>query len=308
MKASRFLLVVLGTAGAGLAPAALAGPRSSASYAVATDSNDSGGRRATSAAYTNDASVGGITGVSTVAAPAEVAKAGYLGQLYEVTGFTVASASPSLGEGTTLQLQGRQVLDDATFLAVPAASVAWSVQSGPLTSISASGLATAGLVYQDTGAVAQGIFGGRTGFLSLTVLNTNNDNFGAYAGDGIDDAWQVQYFGPPPNPLAGPAMDPDGDGQTNLFEYIAGLVPNDPNSRFVSTITPVAGQPNQRNITFSPVVAGRTYTVTSRTDLTTGAWQPLGSFSMIDNGSSRTVTDLNAGAGRRFYHVEITRP
>ena len=306
MHLRRFLLVLPAAAGFLPALAPANGPRSSASYAVSAESNDSGGARASSAAYTNDASLGGIAGVSTAASPAEIAKAGYVGQLYEVVGFTVAAAATSLGEGTTLQLQGRQVLDDATFLAVPAASVAWSAQSGPLT-ISPAGLAAAGSVYQDTGALAKGTFGGRDGFLSLTVLNTNNDNFGAYAGDGIDDAWQVQYFGQN-NPMAGPAMDPDGDGQTNRFEYVAGLVPNDPNSRFIYTIAPVAGQPTQRAITFSPVVAGRTYTVTTRTDLTSGTWQPLGSSTFTDNGSTRTVTDLSAGTGRRFYRVEISRP
>ena len=44
-----------------------AGPRTSASanYKVATDTADAGGKRATSAAYTNDGSAGGIAGLST---------------------------------------------------------------------------------------------------------------------------------------------------------------------------------------------------------------------------------------------------
>ena len=49
-----------------LPASAHAGPRTSADYNVATDSADAGGKRATSASYTNDGSVGGITGLSTV--------------------------------------------------------------------------------------------------------------------------------------------------------------------------------------------------------------------------------------------------
>ena len=53
-------------------------------------------------------------------------------------------------------------------------------------------------------ALAQGSYAGSTGSLNLTVLNVNQDNFGSYAGDGIGDDWQVQYFGLPSNPAAGP--------------------------------------------------------------------------------------------------------
>ena len=71
------------------------------------------------------------------------------------------------------------------------------------------------------------------------LLDNIPDNFGSYAGDGLGDDWQVQYFGQN-NPNAGPLRDPNGDGQTNAFEDTAGLVPNDPNSRFTFTIAPRA--------------------------------------------------------------------
>ena len=61
-------------------------------------------------------------------------------------------------------------------------------------------------------ALVQGIYAGSTGSTNLTVLNVNPDNFGIYAGDGVGDTWQVQYFGLPPNPAAGPLLDPDVDG------------------------------------------------------------------------------------------------
>ena len=50
-----------------LTSSAFAGSRSSASNNVPADSTDAGGRRATSAAYSHDGSIGGIAGVGTVA-------------------------------------------------------------------------------------------------------------------------------------------------------------------------------------------------------------------------------------------------
>ena len=279
-----------------------AGPRTSANYTIGTDGIDHGGRRAASAAYTNDASLGGIAGVSTAAV-----KHGYIGQLYEVTGLALNAATLSLNEGTTLQLAAWQTLDDATFLAVPAASVVWSVESGLLTGVDAGGLASAGLVYQDTAAIAQGSYLGNIGTLSLMVVNVGADDFGIYAGDGLADDWQVQNFGVN-NPAAAPLADPDRDGQNNLFEFTAGLAPNNPASVFHEQLAPVPGQPARRRIVFSPRFPDRNYTVQFRLSLTTGAWQALTGTTQTDSGTERTVTDLNAGGAVKFYRVEITKP
>jgi hypothetical protein len=293
----------------GLLPGtAPAGPRTSTNYTLPTDTTDAGGQRTTSASYTNDGSAGGIVGISTVAAPAETAKHGYVGQLYEVTGLAVSATPTTVNETATRQLDAAQLLDDATTLAVPAASVAWSVAGGPLTGIDASGLATAGIVYQATAATAQGIYLGQTGTLGLTVLDSIPDNFGTYAGDQVGDDWQVQYFGQPPNAFAGPLLDPDGDGQANLFEFTAGLVPTDPASRFRLSIAPVTGQPGQKNLIFSPVVAGRTYAAKAKASLTSPTWGDITASAPSDNGAERTITDLSATGGAKFYHIEITQP
>ena len=187
-----------------------AGTRTDANYSITADTADAGGRRTTSASYSNDDNAGLIAGISTVASPSETAKRGCVAQLYEVGGFAVTASPSSLPEGTTRQVIGGYLLDDGTLLAVNAASVAWSAAS-PLT-INVSGLVTAGAVYQDTMALVQGIYAGSTGSTNLTVLNVNPDNFGIYAGDGVGDTWQVQYFRLPPNPAAGPLLDPDVDG------------------------------------------------------------------------------------------------
>ncbi len=307
MISQRILVLILSSL---IAATAGADVRTSANYSIVADTTDSGGSRGTSGAggnYTNSGSVGFVAGISTVAAPAEMAKAGYIGQLFDITGLTLTAVSLNVNEGTTDQLAAWQALDDATFLAVPTASVAWSVQSGPLTGISAGGLATAGLVFQDTAASAQGSYLGNTGTLALTVKNVNLDDYGTYAADGIDDAWQNQYFGLD-NPNAAPGVDFDGTGQTNLFKYIAGLNPLD-GSRFALTIAPVAGQQGQKNIIFTPRLTDRIYTVTARPALSTGSYAPLTNPSApSDAGQQRIITDLSAGDAAKFYRVEITWP
>ena len=279
----------------------------SASYTLSPETLDGGGRKGTSANYTIDSSISAVASATTGSATA-TAKGGFIGQLYEITGFAITAIPATVNEAATRQLIAGWALDDATLLAFNPALVTWSVLSGPLTSINASGLATAGTVFQNTAATVRGVFGSETATLALTVANVNPDDFGSYAGDGLDDAWQNQYFGLN-NPNAAPTADPDGDGQTNLFEFTAGLIPNDPASRFTLTVAPVAGQPAQKNVIFAPRLTGRTYTVKAKASLLTGSYLPLTNASApSDDGQVRTITDLSASGAVKFYEVEITKP
>lgn len=278
-----------------------------APYSVPASTVDAGGARTTSASYSHSGSVGGIAGVSTAASPAETAKQGYIGQLFEVTGLQLAATPSTVNETTARQLAASLLLDDATTLTVDLGSVAWSVASGPIGFISASGQATANTVYQNTSATIQGDIGSLTAVLGLTVINVAKDDYQAYAADGIDDDWQVLHFGAPPNADAGPAADPDHDHQNNLFEFLAGVTPTDPASRFLLRIEPVAGQPSHKKLIFSPRFSDRTYTVESNSDLST-SWTTVPGTSVVDNGTERTVTDPYASAARMFYHVRIDKP
>ncbi|MCE9518652.1 MAG: hypothetical protein K8R87_03670 [Verrucomicrobia bacterium] len=198
-----------------------------------------------------------------------------------------------------------QLLDDATTIALAANTIAWSVQSGPITGISGGGLATAGTVYQDSAATVQGSFAGSSGSLNLTVINVSNDDLPGYSGDGLDDAWQVQYFGLN-NPNAAPSYVSDGSGLTNFFKYTAGLIPNNAASTFTQTVAPVVGQSAQKKVIINPIVAGRVYTVQYSLDLSAGSWQTLTNATQSDVGNVRTVTDLSAGT-RKFYRVQVTK-
>ena len=276
--------------------------RSSTDYTVPAESLDSGGQRTTSTAYTNDGSLGGITSISTVASPAQIVKAGYLGQLTEVTALQLAATPTTVDETATRQLSAAQLLDDDSLIALAASDVTWSVASGPLTGIDANGLATTATVYQDTAASAQGDYAGASGSLALTVLESIADNFGSYAGDGLGDDWQVQYFGAD-NASAAPELDPDGDGQTNSFEFTAGLDPTDSNSLF--TVQIAGDSEGSPQVSFDPVVGGRTYIVKYKDSLDAATWETLQNTAS-DNGTERTVTDTTESlAAARFYIVEI---
>lgn len=189
MKTWPFLLFLL-------AAVAHAGTRQSMDYLVTTDAIDSGGGRSTSTDYANNGSLGLTTGVSGSTSPVETNKAGYIAQLYDVTGLSISGPTnpATVVSGGTVQLMANQILDDASLLAVPASAVAWSVAGGPLASISTSGLATAGTVSFNQTATARGSFGGFSGNLSVSVIGqTQTITFPAIGTHSVGDGqFQLQ--------------------------------------------------------------------------------------------------------------------
>lgn len=286
-----------------------AGPRSSANYEISTDLVASGGGRAASSTYSNVASVGDLSGVATVANPETIARYGFVGQLYEVLGYELLAPNVQPPEEGSTQITPLMNLDDGSVSILSHLDFSYSVFAGPITAVLASGLVETGPVYENTPAIVQATsryFQGPI-FLNLTILDTLPDNFGTYAADGLPDAWQIGYFGLD-NPLAAALLDPDGDGQSNRFEYVAGLVPTDSLSRFELVISEVAGQPGQKELKFSPTLVDRTYTVKSNTTLTSGTWDDLTDLNDDNLHPQRTVIDLNASSSKKFYKVEIVKP
>ncbi len=62
-------------------------------------------------------------------------------------------------------------------------------------------------------------------------------------------AWQVKYFGSTTNPAAAASADPDGDGQNNLAEFLAGTNPT--NSASGLRITSVTRQGSDMLVTWT---------------------------------------------------------
>jgi hypothetical protein len=129
---------------------------------------------------------------------------------------------------------------------------------------------------------------------------------------GAFGAWQQQNF--TSLALNDPAIsvntaDPDGDGQSNDFEFTAGLSPLDAQSRFVQAMQNVPGQPAQRNLQIAPRLTSRTYVIESSPTLGLSAnWKPLTNFTTSDVGNIRTITDLSTTEAAKFYRVRITGP
>ncbi len=94
-----------------------------------------------------------------------------------------------------------------------------------------------------------------------------------------------------------------------MFKYVAGLNPTNPASVFTLRITPVPGQPAQKNLVYDPVVTGRVYTVQSSTNLISGGYSNLPTIGMLQtNGTQVTATDTNATQAYKFYRVDIALP
>jgi hypothetical protein len=246
--------------------------RASATYRLATESVDAGGAVLTSADYQAVTGVAGLVGISAAAdAPAHTVKHGYAGQLYDFTGLQLAAAGSTVSESGTVQLSAALLADDASVVPLAPAAVSWSVLSGPLVSVSANGLASAGTVFQSTGATVGGAAGGFAASLLLTVLDVGTDDFGLYAGDGLPDAWQVQYFGVG-NPLASPAAQPLHDGQSNLLKFLTGYAPVGGAGGRFEAVGSVAGE-GFFQLQLSQVIPGTRYRFQRSTDLQT--WTTL---------------------------------
>ena len=117
---------------------------------------------------------------------------------------------------------------------------------------------------------------GGTQSYSLIVSGLFSDS----DGDGLPNDWEVLYFEDETNAVA--SADDDGDGASNLEEYVAGTDPMDSSSRFVSTGTETeAGWV----LSWEPA-EGRVYQIGWTTNLLTtpfapietGLYYPAGSF------------------------------
>jgi len=133
---------------------------------------------------------------------------------------------------------------------------------------------------------------------SIVVTYGNN----SYTGDGIPDYWALQYAFNPLDPSVANA-DSDGDGLSNLQEFLAGTDPT--NSASSLRITSITRTGNVNIITWESV-NGKTYHLQS-TDTLTGTFTDLAGPDITASGSSTFTTDTTAVVGR-FYRVHLVLP
>ena len=150
-------------------------------------------------------------------------------------------------------------------------------------------------------------------FYRIQLSQLTNAPAADSVGDGIADVWRAQYFpsvdpiGATTNNLSCATCDADGTGQNNLFKYVTGLDPTNPVSVFVLNIERTPNQPHWQTLVFNPVVGGRTYTPQFSTDLVSGVWMPLTTYtSPVTNCNQITVTDTNPIPPQEFYRLDIS--
>jgi sugar lactone lactonase YvrE len=135
-------------------------------------------------------------------------------------------------------------------------------------------------------------------------------------GDSIPDSWRVQYFplvppgdGTATNSSSCATCDADGTGQDNFFKYVAGLDPTNPASVFVLNVASGTNEFRAMSLNFNPLVMGRTYTPEFSTNLVSGVWLPLTTYTVpLTNGNQVTITDTNPIPPQEFYRIDISLP
>lgn len=304
----RFLILPLLLPAAALAQSV----SSSATYSLlhAPVGDASAGGRVTGGVVTAEVSTGmPASGLTTnVNANGYQAKGNYIGQLYDPVAVNVSAVPNTVDEGGARQLTAEADLDDGTVLDLPPVALIWGYTPPLVTQIDPNtGIATAGIVFQDTSTQVEATYQDVTGSLDLTILNTDADNFGSYGADGIDDDWQVAYFGEPPNALAAPGENPDGDPHDNAFEFLAGFSPVDATDFLRLSVLGFAA-PQALDLRVNRVIPGRTYTLLKAADPRLPFSPAASSFSVGSTETDKPVQDPAATEDKTFYQLHITRP
>ena len=167
----------------------------------------------------------------------------------------------------------------AASVTVPVTPLADSLAEGPETIIVTADLGTGYRIHRDTRAV------------TLTIADKPYDD------------WRFAKFGADANDpaIAGDTADPDGDGQDNLREFIAGTEPRDSASVLRATALPGLGGEVLIRFTAMP---DRGYTVQFKDDLSAPQWQKLTDVAPAATVRELEIADPGASAQPlRFYRV-----
>ena len=149
------------------------------------------------------------------------------------------------------------------------------------------------------------------GVLKASIANLSGDG----NTDGLPDSWQVQYFGSPNVPQAGPNASPAGDGIPNWLKYGLGLNPTIPGIVVPDGVvwangTAIGGSTNTIHIYNAAEIAfdtevGRTYQIQSVSSMGAG-WQNVGA-PIPGTGQAISYVTPTRSKAEQYYRV-VTSP
>ena len=186
---------------------------------------------------------------------------------------------------------------------------------------------TAGVAYDQTAADSRMILGDYTSgtfgnYFDVTIDYVRYDGTGAYLptgadadSDGMPDAWEFFHYNEGgtysamvsalTNAVA--SVDDDGDGLSNLQEYIANTDPGDPTSTLQISNGQTAGG-NIFTVTIPATSPQRNYTLWKTNDLLqTNAWTRADG-PLIGTDSALVLQDPTATDTNASYRVQVTLP
>jgi hypothetical protein len=118
--------------------------------------------------------------------------------------------------------------------------------------------------------------------------------------NGISDAWELALLGAvAPDHPAG--ADTDGDGSTDLAEFIGGTDPTD--ARSALRLEPAALQANRTVRLAWPAVVGRAYRLELSSDLVT--WLPASEWLIATSTSASVVLPPLTGGAGHYFRLEV---
>jgi hypothetical protein len=118
--------------------------------------------------------------------------------------------------------------------------------------------------------------------------------------------WRQRFFGSSAGAEAADDADPDGDGMSNVAEFLAGTDPRDARSQLHLICTPQAQADGTLSVTLRWLSApGKTYVVESASDPGRGAWSAQAS-GLAGTGAWLEWHQTEVSGSLRFYRVRMS--